>query len=514
MAQHRDEDRTLITILSTEAETIPFLEGLLRSFRIARPPASVTLHFPAVLLGTTDSATRRRFGALVTDELLNGTVQIRSAGFAGAAVELLGPREAQLEREWGITNPWKWGFSDVFGVSEPLYVPLHRSFRPDGTTHIVLPRYGMADLLSQKHGEVLAGLLSRRMNNNTDENEEPRSILEYDPVTGTLGVCRNGIEAYPSYREIHVLAALADLGSDDRDERDERYTRSVLLTAADRGINRRRVANRLVRPKSPTSPDTFDRHTIPRDLQGGVLGQLTIQEGTANIAFAGGRLTGITKRNAGYHADNRTPPLPRAQGFLQRHRSGRVETAYLETELAAAFAGDSIREVQETAKIEGWCTVETTAIIRDGIPAVLVNQRYTCSREVQDISRASLFELPILRVSPGEEIRIEPAADHRIVACEEGTEVTICGATVSVESVSGSVTMYPGSRRELILPFHFAVISSRDGLFLVYRPVRPMRTIRPGRWTVSFVLSSDTLDTHLLNELVRDATGFTADSEV
>jgi hypothetical protein len=523
MTNQPNEKRILITIPSTETESISFLEVFLCSLRKTETVPKVILHFPAVLLGSTDAATRRRVVSLVVDGLLDRSISLWSAGFAGAAADMLRPEHAEREESWAISNRWKWGFRDAFGVSELPYVPFNKPVPAlpdyaDGVIHIVLPRYGMAELALQDSGERLAGLLAA-----AGTNEGAPSSLVYAPGSpdGPFLAGQPIVGAYAPEREPLVLAEMQRVRAAGDQLQDDRSQRDILLVAADRGMKARRVVNRVSPGKGGPSPDLFDRYITPRDLQGSVLGRLTIQEEDVVVAYAAGRLSGVTRRQ--------DRGLRRAQGFLQYRKDRTVQTAYLETELAAWFTGDGIRGVQEIARTGDAVTVETASIVRDGVPAVLINQRYTCREQAPDGIRASLFELPLSPVDPGEVIRLSATAapsgstaatDSRTVASTEGAEITFPASGVTVETAFGRVSLFSaltpdagGPVGALAVPFHFAVVPSRDGLLLVFRPFRMFRTIERGRWTASYIISPVSPDVHRLNDLGRDAVGFTSDPE-
>lgn len=593
IASERRKSRLLISLSCTEPDTVPFLSELLHDIRRDRPELPIILHLPAVVLGTTDAATRRHLSRFVVDEIVDRKMTLWSAGFSGAALDLLTADEKEKERTWAISNRWKWGFQDVFGVgsTDVRYAPLrctvadlawlirtetmsctgwgtvsegmvtpgvirligtgplpghrpgHRGEkagisdlstlmirptaegapelprRPGGWPdlfHLILPRSGI-DRLSGTASGVLS-LLSDFEDLKLDtvlQPESPECSEEQEWPDGA--VITPWVPPYLPVREPVVLAALSHSRRRKATSPDDRYYRTVLLAAADRNLKGQQIQNATERP------DTYDAPAKLWELQGDVLGRLTVQENPIQAVFFAGRL-------AGWASDGRD--LPRAQGYTRRTIDGHQKTQYLQTETAAWFTGDRTRAVREIASLDGCFTVETTSVVLDDIAAVIINQRFARTGPADGITGIELFELPLCRVGTDGAVIVTTDAGTGRFPRNNETELTFAGRYLTVETVEtvesdGKKVLVtaatPGSARRgshdidskgLIVPFRLAVVPSAGHSLVVLRTAGVVLppTEGPNRWTVSFVVSLDHGSAQVALEHSRGfITGFTAE---
>ncbi len=530
---------------------------------------AVTLHTPSIIWNS-DDAMDRQLRTLVGEQLTAGTIEVWSAGYTGAAADLLHPGEAELERRWGESNRWHEGLTDRFGIEGLRYAPFRvtaaqatllaegdfpvcvgapalpkrtewreetytlwdgagtgrsRQLLPvmaaridaDGSlpapaasasadsVHIVLPRNGMNTAEGADAARTVASLLLRY------RKRENGAATASDGVHPASPLCI-GANPYSPAREPHVLArlfrmdrtvSLDETGGLSPPKRES--VRSVLLAAGDRRPAAGDAAHDDGVPPAAVMPEGAEW-----ELQGSVFGTLSIDEPPLQTSFIAGRAAGVRRNmqpGEGEQKGSRSRrDVRRSQGYIRRRTKGGASADYLDTRFAAWFTGDGIRGIKESAVLRDVLEVHTTGIVKDDVPALVLNQLFVVQNPTVDGETVSPYEFPLC-ILIGEDTVSVTCDDHTagISAARIG-EVMLSGHRLSVDAGAYRIHLQPGGAddrrgRNFIVPFHLVLFASGDEVVVALRTTPavdcgerengddPFGAVTD--WTTSYVFSID-----------------------
>lgn len=554
IAEERYNEAVILSFPGGESGSAAFLVELLDTIlRDDAPNGTIQpiVHLPATFFAADGATERRPFVRGIVSKIIDGTVLLWSGGYAGSAVDLLHPDEAETERAWGERNRWKNGLEDILGSAGRRYFPFRmrsdqiddliprsdslcigyetppqpnttadlimydsggrgatgwyrvRSHVLDATAfidgakngddwpvpsernaiHVVFPPRFVDHLNPESVGIAIRELVARY----PSAPPSPTTITTGAPERETdtnrptvVGTLFSGVAPYRLEAEPAVLALIAR--ERERSVMEDTSVRRLILSAA----GQRTAGRRVVTESYDEIPPAPQPEEDGRELQGGISGAFTMQEGPLRARFLGGRLAGFAL------GQNDGPEPPRAQGFLKRKNGAVHPIDYLETAFAAWFSGSTERGITEHATLHGGITIETWAIMIERFPGLLFRQEITVPPQPpSDSERLVPYELALLPL-PDDRSK---ALRYRIDGSPRDTDAALIGNDEEEHLVSArhcTVDLPTGSVRisvaaaqpRLIAPIRFVVVPRRQKRWLAIRTVPELATASPQHWPI------------------------------